>query len=306
MTEWLFGACISLLAGLLWLLGVLGILKRKEYAKAGNEVKAGSCTDAGEESADVKISGGKEEEGRHLYMETDARTRELLLQEQHRRQSQSTMQIQAGKVQEEKTVKESQSQEISSNATVISAPSQEIRTGKTVNLSPSLRISNGMTNVLSSSPMVEASGQRFRWPSDAKNLESAPVSKSCLIPEVLQNLEELGILRSEAQGEVRRLEGLARRSGRTLTRKQVRISFDTFMAKSRPGLESDEELKESPKPKKKNKKNKNNKKNDVSKNWHEGKAKKVIQTQGWDNPAWKTDYARLIKPVSGPSLVRAF
>merc|ERR1719419_2024630 len=97
MTEWLFGACISLLAGLIWLLGVLGILKRKEYAKAGNEVKAGSCTDAGEESADVKISEGKEEEGRHLYMETDARTRELLLQEQHRRQSQSTMQIQAVK-----------------------------------------------------------------------------------------------------------------------------------------------------------------------------------------------------------------
>merc|ERR1712215_306353 len=224
--------------------------------------------------------------------ETDARTRELFLQEQHRRQSQSTMQIQEGKVQEEKTVKESQSQEISSNTTVISAPS--------------LRISNGMTNGLSSSPMVEASGQRFRWPLDAKNLESAPISKSCLSPEVLQNLEELGILRSEAQGEVRRGEGLARRSGRTLTRKQVRISFDTFMAKSRPGLESDEELKESPKPKKKNKKNKNNKKNAASKNWHEGKDKKVIQTQGWDNPAWKTDYARLIKPVSGPSLVRAF
>merc|ERR1711872_805349 len=114
------------------------------------------------------------------------------------------------------------SQEISSNTTVISAPSQEISTGKTVNLSPSLRISNGMTNVSASSPMVEASGQRFRWPLDAKNLESAPISKSCLIPEVLQNLEELGILRSE--------------------------------------------------------------------------------TQGWDNPAWKTDYARLIKPVSGPSL----
>merc|ERR1712107_595013 len=43
-----------------------------------------------------------------------------------------------------------------------------------------------------------------------------------------------------------------------LTKKQVRLSFDTFMAKSRPGLESDEEVKESsPKPKKRqNNKNK--------------------------------------------------
>merc|ERR1719283_308272 len=207
MAQWLLAAWVSLFAGFFWLLGVLGFLEKEECAKSEtrNEVKAGRCPDA-----DVKISGGKEEEGRHLFMETDARTRELFLQEQHRRQSQSTMQIQERKVQEEKAVKESQSQEISSNTTVISAPSQEISTGKTVNLSPSLRISNGMTNVSSSSPMVEASGQRFRWPLDSKNLESAPISKSCLSPEVLQNLEELGILRSEAQGEIRWLEGLAR------------------------------------------------------------------------------------------------
>merc|ERR1711872_1006079 len=103
-------------------------------------------------------SVGKEEEGRHLFMETDTRTRELFLQEQHRRQSQSTMQIQEGKVQEEKAV--------------ISPPSQEIRTGQTVNWSPSLRISNGMTDILSSSPMVKVDGQRFQWPSGAKTLES--------------------------------------------------------------------------------------------------------------------------------------
>merc|ERR1711902_306295 len=103
-----------------------------------------------------------------------------------------------------------------------------------------------------------------------------------------------------------------------LTKKQVRVSLDTFMAKSRPGLESDEEVKESsPKPKKRqNNNNNNNKKMTEPVLRHErreGKEKKTtrprstennkgtIRTGGWSNPAWK-----IVQPQPSPALVRAF
>merc|ERR1712013_590335 len=104
-----------------------------------------------------------------------------------------------------------------------------------------------------------------------------------------------------------------------LTRKQVRVSFDTFMAKSRPGLDSDEEVKEgSPKPKKRQ--NNNNIKNKDKKlveavsrhDKKEGKERTTrprstennkgpIRTGGWSNPAWK-----IVQPQPSPALVRAF
>merc|ERR1711974_451399 len=89
------------------------------------------------------------------------------------------------------------------------------------------------------------------------------------------------------EGSNSRVEGAARRCGLELTKKQVRVSFDTFMAKSRPGLESDEEEKESPKPKRKtNKKNNNVKEEDsrdcevVREEGEEGEERKADQDGG--------------------------
>merc|ERR1712001_172642 len=95
----------------------------------------------------------------------------------------------------------------------------------------------------------------FQWPQNANVLESARPTTSTVLSSALEDkLKDLGIFRSGgsySEGSKSQLEGAARRCGLELTRKQVRVSFDTFMAKSRPGLESDEEVKESPKPKRK-------------------------------------------------------
>merc|ERR1712098_586597 len=116
-------------------------------------------------------------------------------------------------------------------------------------------------------------------------------------------LKDLGIFRAGGDDDgIGQVEGAARRCGLELTRKQVRVSFDTFMAKSRPGLESDEEMKESsPKPKKRQ--NNNNIKNKDKKlveavsrhDKKEGKERTTrprstennkgpIRTGGWSNP----------------------
>merc|ERR1712080_63504 len=103
-------------------------------------------------------------------------------------------------------------------------------------------------------------------------------------------------------GEEGRVEDMARMSGNLLDRKQVRVCFDTFLAKSRPGLGSgDEEAKESPKPKKNKNKNKKIKKESEltkSRDWHQDKENKTIRTSGWDNPAWKTSCD--VRPGLGP------
>merc|ERR1712183_640954 len=103
----------------------------------------------------------------------------------------------------------------------------------------------------------------FQWPQNANVLESARPTTSTVLSSALEDkLKDLGIFRTGgAEGSNCQVEGAARRCGLELTKKQVRVSFDTFMAKSRPGLESDEEVKEtSPKPKRKQG---NNKKNNV-------------------------------------------
>merc|ERR1711973_168220 len=104
-------------------------------------------------------------------------------------------------------------------------------------------------------------------------------------------LKDLGIFRAGGDDDGSQVEGAARRCGVELTKKQVRVSFDTFMAKSRPGLESDEEVKESsPKPKKRQNNNNNNIKSKEKKTTRprstEGN-KGTIRTGGWSNPAWK-------------------
>merc|ERR1719243_158055 len=93
----------------------------------------------------------------------------------------------------------------------------------------------------------------FQWPQNAAVLESRRPNTSNGLPSDLEDkLKDLGIFRAGGDDDgISQVEGAARRCGLELTRKQVRVSFDTFMAKSRPGLESDEEVKESPKPKRK-------------------------------------------------------
>merc|ERR1712200_61610 len=103
----------------------------------------------------------------------------------------------------------------------------------------------------------------FQWPQNAAVLECAlPNTSNGLSSDLEDKLKDLGIFRAGGDDDgISQVEGAARRCGLELTKKQVRVSFDTFMAKSRPGLESDEELKESsPKPKKRHNNNNKDKK----------------------------------------------
>merc|ERR1712004_26009 len=160
----------------------------------------------------------------------------------------------------------------------------------------------------------------FQWPQNAAVLESAlPNTSNGLSSDLEDKLKDLGIFRAGGDDDgISQVEGAARRCGVELTKRQVRLSFATFMAKSRPGLESDEEVKESsPKPKKRqNNNNNNNKKMTEPVLRHErkeGKEKKTtrprstennkgpIRTGGWSNPAWK-----IVQPQPSPALVRVF
>merc|ERR1711971_1038033 len=102
----------------------------------------------------------------------------------------------------------------------------------------------------------------FQWPQNASLLESARPTTSTVLSSALEDkLKDLGIFTAggdEGSNCQKQVDGAARRCGLELTKKQVRVSFDTFMAKSRPGLESDEEVKESPKPKRKGNNKRNN------------------------------------------------
>merc|ERR1711962_1781914 len=160
----------------------------------------------------------------------------------------------------------------------------------------------------------------FQWPQNAAVLESTlPTTSSGLSSDLEDKLKALGIFREGGDDDgISQVEGAARRCGLELTKRQVRLSFDTFMAKSRPGLESDEEVKESsPKPKKRHNNNNNKDKKMTEpilrQERREGKEKKTtrprstennkgpIRTGGWSNPAWK-----IVQPQPSPALVRAF
>merc|ERR1712004_381764 len=141
----------------------------------------------------------------------------------------------------------------------------------------------------------------FQWPQNAAVLESGrPNTSSGLSSDLEDKLKDLGIFRAGGDDDgISQVEGAARRCGMELTKKQVRVSFDTFMAKSRPGLESDEEVKESsPKPKKRHNNNNNKMTEPVLRHERkEGKEKRTtrprstennkgpIRTGGWSNPA---------------------
>merc|ERR1711971_23199 len=149
----------------------------------------------------------------------------------------------------------------------------------------------------------------FQWPQNASLLESARPKTSTVLSSALEDkLKDLGIFRTggdEGSNCQKHVDGAARRCGLELTKKQVRVSFDTFMAKSRPGLESDEEVKEmSPKPKRKGNNKRNNhvkEKKAVEQKKERKESGRMIRTGGWSNPAWK-----MVQPQPNPVLVRAF
>jgi len=129
----------------------------------------------------------------------------------------------------------------------------------------------------------------FQWPQNAPVLESTlPNTSNGISTDLEDKLKDLGIFRAGGDDDGSQVEGAARRCGLELTKKQVRLSFDTFMAKSRPGLESDEEVKESsPKPKKRqNNNNNNNNKMTEPVLWHDkkdGKEKKTTRPRSTEN-----------------------
>ena len=215
----------------------------------------------------------------HLYMLPEEGRHLLLAEQSKRRQEeiQSTMQLQ-----EEKAPIQTQKEEKRTTTKSLDAGKQE-----------------GPTT--------------FQWPKNAALLESTRPTTSTVLSSALEDkLKDLGIFRTggDEGSNCQQVDGAARRCGLELTKKQVRVSFDTFMAKSRPGLESDEEVKESPKPKRKgnNKKNNNVKEKkavEPATSRYEKKERKenrtMIRTGGWSNPAWK-----MVQPQPSPALVRAF
>merc|ERR1712209_276379 len=149
----------------------------------------------------------------------------------------------------------------------------------------------------------------FQWPQNAAVLESGrPNTSNGLSSDLEDKLKDLGIFRAGGDdGGISQVEGAARRCGLELTKKQVRVSFDTFMEESRPKTK-----------KRKNNNNNNNKDKKMTEpilqqERKEGKEKKTIRprstennkgpirTGGWSNPAWK-----IVQPQPSPALVRAF
>ena len=293
MEEWILPLATTLLATIVCFVFYLGVFLEvrktsgEDAAGADDQNKVKESVDA--EAISVKISGE-----RHLFMEADTRTGDLINFYRRQLESQSSRQL-CPERQEERMMT------VSSTGSTIS----KTTTGSTI-----CKTTTGSTiseRTPADAILMSAPETIFTWPRQSVLLDILPTN-SLLGSELESKLKDCGILRNAEmeQRELGSLEGAARACGWSLTRKQIRIIFDTFMAKSRPGLESDEEVKQSPKPKKKKNKNKTNaKKKNESKNWHDDKENKTIKTSGWDNPAWRTACSRLIKPNSGASLVRA-
>ena len=135
----------------------------------------------------------------------------------------------------------------------------------------------------------------FLWPRGASALSHLTIPTLDL--ELEEKLKELEIHREEVEGQLEEVEAAARTSGKEVARKQIRITFDTFLARNRPGLGSNEEEARKLKNRKKKKKKKA-KANENKKSWHDDKENKVIKTEGWENPAWKTNFRKFIQPES--------
>ena len=105
----------------------------------------------------------------------------------------------------------------------------------------------------------------FQWPGQAPLLQSLQSrQQGGLTSNTMERLRELGIYREREEEEQEAMENLqgagkvlsqtsfilsssvdiARKTGLSMRRRSIRISFDTFMSKSRPGLEVGEDEKE--------------------------------------------------------------
>merc|ERR1712172_402314 len=282
MEDWSISLGNTLLASIVCLIWyVVGLWEEKDV-KVSEEATSLTSAEKKVRSVDKEENFNNGSSGQlfaeggegHLYMLPEEGRHLLLAEQSKRRQEevQSTMQLQ-----EEKAPIQTQKEEKKTTTKSLEVAKQE-----------------GPTT--------------FQWPQNASLLESARPTTSTVPSSALEDkLKDLGIFRAgRADGSnCQKVDGAARRCGLELTKKQVRVSFDTFMAKSRPGLESDEEVKESPKPKRKG----NNKRNNhvkekkavepVKKERKESRT--MIRTGGWSNPAWK-----MVQPQPSPVLVRAF
>merc|ERR1712192_305091 len=274
MEDWSISLGNTLLASIVCLIWyVVGLWEEKDV-KVSSEVEAARTLTSAEKkvrSVDKEENFNNGSQGHlfaeggegHLYMLPEE-GRHLLIAEQNKRRqeeiNQSTMQLQ-----EEKAPIQTQKEE-----------------KKTMTKSLEVAKQEGPTT--------------FQWSQNASLLDSARPTTSTVLSSALEDkLKDLGIFKAgRADGSnCQKVDGAARRCGLELTKKQVRVSFDTFMAKSRPGLESDEEVKEmSPKPKRKG----NNKRNNNVKEKKERKeSRTMIRTGGWSNPAWK-----MVQPQPSP------
>merc|ERR1711915_909566 len=98
-----------------------------------------------------------------------------------------------------------------------------------------------------SKPTIERiSATRFKWPLhestlvevNSKVMSSNPTTTIGI--EMVEKLKSFGIYREKTDCQLEtNIRELARKTGLGLRRKSIRMSFDTFMSKSRPGLEDD-------------------------------------------------------------------
>merc|ERR1711915_871728 len=84
----------------------------------------------------------------------------------------------------------------------------------------------------------------FKWPQDADLMEKLRTNKTetTIKSELEHRLEVFGLVRKSSEPEAnadKPLSVRARQTGRMLGRNKVRVCWDGFMAKSRPGLESE-------------------------------------------------------------------
>jgi len=111
-----------------------------------------------------------------------------------------------------------------------------------------LQVTNEMINE-SKQTIDRISEEPFKWPLHestlvdvnkkvTKMMSSNPTS--VIRVEMVEKLKNLGIYRENTDCQLEtNIRELARKTGLGLRRKSIRMSFDTFMSKSRPGLEDD-------------------------------------------------------------------
>jgi len=106
---------------------------------------------------------------------------------------------------------------------------------------------------------ADENNKPFNWPADQEVLEGLrrfQNQRTEISEEMRSKLADIGILRdADTQAEISagKIESKARLSGKSLSRKQVHVFWDTFASKSRPGLphgESSPDQSPSPKSRK--------------------------------------------------------